>query len=135
MVHSVDSERVAKALNHEAKKQGKRLPILVQVNMSGEESKFGVAQSGVVELIRKIAVMENLQVRGLMTIPPYFQDPELARPLYRRLREIAKDVAALNIRGVAMNDLSMGMSHDFEMAVEEGATWVRIGTALFGERN
>lgn len=134
MVHSVDSVRIAKALDYEAQKQEKKLPVLIQINVGADERKFGVDAEEAVELVRQVASMAHLHVEGLMTIPPYFEDPERARPLYRRLREMGAAVASLQIPGAVMTHLSMGMSHDYEVAVEEGATWVRIGSAIFGER-
>jgi len=134
MVHSVDSSRIAEALDHEAKKQGKQLPVLIQVNVGADAHKFGIDTERAVMLVRQVAAMEHLSVEGLMTIPPYFEDSERTRPLYRRLREMSAEVASLQIPGAVMAHLSMGMSHDYEVAVEEGATWVRIGSAIFGER-
>lgn len=135
MVHSVDSIRIAQALDQEAKKQGKRLPVLIQVNVGADERKFGIDTERAVMLVRQVATMEYLSVEGLMTIPPYFEDPEGTRPLYRRLRGIGAAVTSLQIPGAVMTHLSMGMSHDYEVAVEEGATWVRIGSAIFGGRD
>ncbi len=133
-VHSVDSERVAWALDRAARKQGRRLPVLVQVNLSGEESKFGVEAGAALDLLRSIAGLANLAVEGLMTIPPYVDNPDKTRALYRGLRELRDEADALALAGVAMTHLSMGMSHDYPVAVEEGATLVRIGTAIFGQR-
>ena len=134
MVHSVDSLRVAQALNVEAGKQGKKLPVLVQVNISEEVSKSGVKSEETLDLIQSMAGMENLAVQGLMTMPPYAEDPEKSRWVFRRLREMRDRINQTGIPGVRMTHLSMGMSHDFETAVEEGATLIRIGTAIFGER-
>ncbi|MEK6775373.1 MAG: YggS family pyridoxal phosphate-dependent enzyme [bacterium] len=135
MVHSVDSLRVAQALNVEAGKQGKKLPVLVQVNISEEESKSGVKAQEALNLVKSVAAMENLTVQGLMTMPPYAEDPEKSRWVFRSLREMRDRIAEMDIQGVCMTHLSMGMSHDFETAVEEGATLIRIGTAIFGERD
>jgi len=134
MVHSVDSLRVATALNREAGKQEKLLPVLVQVNISGEARKSGVAVDRALELIEQVAGMTSLQLQGLMTIPPYAADPEAGRSIYRRLRELRDHVNAEGLSRTPLRHLSMGMSHDFEVAVEEGATMVRVGTLLFGER-
>lgn len=134
MVHSVDNLRVAQALDLEAGKQAKRLPVLVQVNISEEESKSGAKAEEAMNLVQSMAGMENLAVQGLMTIPPYSGDPEESRWVFRSLREMRDRIAEMDIQGVRMTHLSMGMSHDFETAVEEGATLVRIGTAIFGER-
>jgi len=133
-IHSVDSLRVAEALQREAEKKKKRLPVLIQVNIAGEERKSGVEAEGVLDLIQAISKMENLLVEGLMTIPPYDENPEETRPVYKRLREVWGEVKAIKLPRVNMQHLSMGMSHDFETAVEEGATLVRVGTAIFGER-
>jgi hypothetical protein len=133
-VHSLDSRRVARALDREAESQGKRITVMVQVNISGEESKFGVEPEETPELLREIAAMEHLAVEGLMTVPPFSDDPEASRPVYRRLRELRDRLAILEIPAVNLRHLSMGMSHDFDTAVEEGATLVRIGTGIFGER-
>jgi len=134
MVHSVDSLRVAEALDQEAGKQEKLLPVLVQVNLSGEASKSGVAADEALELIEEVAKMTHLQLQGMMTIPPYAADPEAGRPIYRGLRELRDHVNSEDLSGTPLHHLSMGMSHDFEVAVEEGATIVRVGTLLFGER-
>jgi pyridoxal phosphate enzyme (YggS family) len=134
LIHSVDSLRLAEALNREAEKRSKRVPLLLQVNISGEESKFGVAEDEVLDLMRSISGMEHLEVLGLMTIPPYSDDPEKGRSIYKRLREIREEMAVESLPRCRMRHLSMGMSHDYEVAVEEGATLVRIGTFLFGER-
>jgi pyridoxal phosphate enzyme (YggS family) len=133
-IHSVDSLRLAEALDREAGKQNRELPILIQVKLSGEESKYGLAPDALPELVRSVAAMKNLKFEGLMTIPPYADDPEKARPIYRRLCEMAEEIESWALPGVRTTRLSMGMSHDFETAVEEGATWVRIGSAIFGER-
>jgi hypothetical protein len=134
MIHSVDSVRLAEALDGESRRQGKVMPVLLQVNVSGEASKFGVGEAEVPGLVRALAGMENLSLQGLMTIPPYSEHPEDARPDYRRLRELRDGLAELGLPGMELPHLSMGMTQDFEVAVEEGATMVRIGTALFGTR-
>jgi len=134
MVHSVDSLRVAQALDREAGRRGKCLPVLVQVNISGETSKSGVAADEAPALLKAVAGMTQLRLEGLMTIPPYAMDPEAGRPVYRRLRELRDRVNAEGFVRLPLHHLSMGMSHDFEVAVEEGATMVRVGTLLFGER-
>jgi pyridoxal phosphate enzyme (YggS family) len=135
MIHSVDSLRVAQALELEAEKQGRQVPVLVQVNISDEKSKFGVKEQESGDLILAVSKMKHLDLKGLMTIPPLFEDPEASRPIYRRLREMRDEAAAWDLPRVDMKHLSMGMSHDFLTAVEEGATLVRIGTAIFGERD
>ncbi|MGA7686611.1 MAG: YggS family pyridoxal phosphate-dependent enzyme [Terriglobales bacterium] len=135
-VDSVDSVKLAEKLNAAAEKLGKILPVLIEINVGEEEAKSGVAM-GSGELGRILIEAEawkNLAVRGLMTVPPYSEDAERARPYFRRLREIREKIAARQVAGVSMDVLSMGMSHDFEIAIEEGSTCVRVGTAIFGER-
>lgn len=135
MIQSVDSLRLAEELNKQAKRLGTVVKILIQVNVSGEESKFGVSPQGVHSLISQISnKMENLSIQGLMTMPPYFHDPERTRPYFRALRELRDRIVSSEIRNVTLGELSMGISNDYEMAIEEGATIVRIGTAIFGER-
>jgi pyridoxal phosphate enzyme (YggS family) len=131
MIQSVDSIELAETLNGYAGKAGKIQRILLQVKLSDEESKYGIKKENIMSVIRRSEYMKNLKLEGLMTIPPYFDDPEKARPYFRKLREIKDEIEA---EGVALPELSMGMSNDFEVAIEEGATMVRIGTALFGER-
>ncbi len=134
LIHSVDSLKLAKSLNKEAAKLGKRQAVLVQVNISGEETKSGVAPDDTLELLREMAGLENISVRGLMTMPPFFDDPVKARPYFRQLRRLARQADRAGIAGISMAELSMGMTGDFEVAIEEGATLVRIGTAIFGSR-
>lgn len=135
MIQSVDSLRLAEELNKQAKRLGTVVKILIQVNVSGEESKFGVSPQGIHSLISQISnKMENLSIQGLMTMPPYFHDPERTRPYFRALRELRDRIVSSEIRNVTLGELSMGISNDYEMAIEEGATIVRIGTAIFGER-
>jgi hypothetical protein len=132
-IHSVDSLRLAQRLDKVAPSSG-RLPILLEVNLGEEPSKFGVRKEEVVELAENTGRLPSLELRGLMVIPPFFEDPNHARPFFRRLHELAATIALRNLPGVSMQELSMGMSHDFEVAIEEGATIVRIGTAIFGPR-
>ena len=108
--------------------------MLIQVNISGEATKSGTTETGAIQLVRECALLPNIKVQGLMTMPPFFDDPEAARPFFAELRRLAEVIAAENIAGVNMTELSMGMSGDFEAAVQEGATLVRVGTAIFGER-
>ena len=131
MIHSVDSLKLAQELQKRAAKQGKAIEVLLQVNLSGEETKSGVTPEGVQELAEAISEMPNLRLKGLMTMPPYFEDPEGARPYFQALRRIRDE---LQQRGLPVVELSMGMSADFEVAIEEGATLVRVGTAIFGQR-
>jgi len=133
-VDTVDSFRLAQKLEQAAVPGGGRLPLLLEVNMGGEESKAGVGESETAQLAEQISQLATLEIRGLMVIPPYFADPEQVRPYFRRLRELAQEIDARNIVNVSMRELSMGMSHDFEVAIEEGATIIRVGTAIFGQR-
>jgi len=134
LIHSVDSFKLAKALDKEARKAGKVQAILIQVNIAGEETKSGISETGALELVQQVSQLENLSIKGLMTMPPYFNAPEKVRPFFRRLRELRDRIAEMNLPQVSMDELSMGMTGDFEAAIEEGATLVRIGTAIFGER-
>ncbi len=131
MIHSVDSLKLSEELNREAEKLEKHQKILLQVKLSDEEAKHGVSHDSLSELIEKTITLTHLRIEGLMTMPPYFEDAEKARPYYRRLREIRD---SLEKGGVRLPELSMGMSNDYAIAIEEGATMVRVGTALFGER-
>ncbi len=133
-VHSVDSLRLAGELSRVAQQKEKVLPILLQVNLGRERTKFGALETQVFQILESISSFKGISVRGLMTMPPYFEDPEESRPHFRALRELAEAVAQRKIPGIWMEELSMGMSHDFEVAVEEGATLVRVGTAIFGAR-
>jgi PLP dependent protein len=136
-VDSVDSVHLAEKLNAAAEKLGRRVPVLIELNLGGEESKSGVApvSQEFGAILEAAARLDHLEFRGLMTIPPFTEDPEGARPYFRRLREIRDNIARRNLRGVGVDTLSMGMSHDFEVAIEEGSTCVRLGTAIFGERS
>lgn len=131
LIHSVDSLKLARELE---KRSAKPVDVLVEVHTTSEPSKTGVQPGEAAELIREIATLTNVRVRGLMTMGPFSDDPEDSRPSFRTLRELATEIGAARIPNVAMEQLSMGMTHDFEIAIEEGATIVRIGTAIFGER-
>jgi len=133
-VHSVDSLRLAQKLDQAAAPGGGRLPVLLEVNLGGEESKAGVGEEGIIPLAEQVSQLATLDLRGLMVIPPFFDDPEQVRPFFRRLRELAREIDARNMPNASMRELSMGMSHDFEVAVEEGSTIIRVGTAIFGAR-
>ncbi|MBI1740087.1 MAG: YggS family pyridoxal phosphate-dependent enzyme [Candidatus Koribacter versatilis] len=135
-VDSVDSSRLAEKLNAAARSASKTLPVLIEINVGGEEVKSGVAPGSeeLEHILREAPRWGNLTIRGLMTVPPYTEDSEGARPFFRQLREIHGQIAARRLPAVAMGVLSMGMSHDFEVAIEEGSTCVRLGTAIFGER-
>ena len=134
-VQSVDSVRLAERLDKVAAPGSTRLQVLIEVNLGGEESKAGVKESEVLPLVESLSRLETIEVRGLMAIPPFLEDAEQTRPYFRRLRELANEIAGKNLPGVTMQELSMGMSHDFEIAIEEGATMVRVGTAIFGARS
>jgi PLP dependent protein len=134
MIHSLDRMDLALELDRRAKAAGVVVPVLIEVNISGEETKRGVAGKDAMTLVRNAALLTNLSIRGLMTMPPWFDDPEKARPFFAALRELKDRVADAQIAGVEMRELSMGMSQDYQVAVEEGATIVRIGRSLFGER-
>lgn len=134
MVHSVDRLKLARELDKRSGAAGIKTNILVEVNVSGEETKSGVRQEDAIALVEQISVLENISVRGLMTMPPWFDNAEDARPYFIALRETRDRIIEANIPGVVMKELSMGMSGDYEVAVEEGATIVRVGTAIFGER-
>ncbi|MGD8923828.1 MAG: YggS family pyridoxal phosphate-dependent enzyme [Syntrophobacterales bacterium] len=134
LIQTVDSMKLAVELNRRAKPLGRVIPILIQLNLAGEETKGGVDRAESLSLVRQISELPHLQVRGLMTMPPFFNDPERARPYFRQLRELSQEIAAAGVPGVEMTEISMGMSGDFEAAIEEGATLVRVGTAIFGER-
>jgi pyridoxal phosphate enzyme (YggS family) len=134
MIHTVDSLKLARELDKQAAKVDKIQPILVQVNISGEETKSGIAADETMALITAISQMENLSLKGLMTMPPYFYQPEKVRPFFAALRKLRDQINAQHIPNVSMGELSMGMTGDFEVAIKEGATLVRIGTAIFGER-
>jgi len=135
-VDSVDSLGLARKLDTAAAKANRRLIVLIEINVGGEAAKSGVAldSAELEELLTAAADLQHLQFSGLMTIPPFTEDPEGARRYFRRLRELRDDIAARHLRGISMDVLSMGMSHDFEVAIEEGATCVRVGTGIFGER-
>ena len=136
LIHSVDSLRLAEEIQKEAVKKGVDIvPVLTEVNMAQEDSKDGIDASETEALVRAIAELPNLQVRGLMTIAPFVDDPEENRVHFQAMRNLRDQLKAKNIPGVEMTELSMGMTNDFEVAIEEGATMVRVGTAIFGERN
>jgi len=134
LIHSVDSLKLAKELDKFAGKIDKIQSILIQVNVAREDSKSGVYVEGTVQLLREISRLENISVKGLMTMPPYFNAPEKVRPFFAALRELRDQIIKEAIPNVSMDELSMGMTGDFEAAIEEGATMVRIGTAIFGGR-
>ncbi len=131
-IHSVDSLKLLQKLDGAAAAEGKRMPLLLEINVSGESSKFGLRPESVPEVLEHVGELESSQVVGVMTMPPLTADAERARQFFRRLRELRDEWSARF--NLPLAELSMGMSHDFEIAIEEGATWIRVGTALFGER-
>ena len=136
VIHSIDSIDLARRLDRLCIEVGKQsLPVLVQVDLGHEETKSGINEQELPRLAETVQQLEHLELIGLMTLPPFFDDPEQARPYFRRLRELRDELAAKGAFGERKGELSMGMTHDFEVAIEEGATMVRIGTAIFGERN
>jgi hypothetical protein len=134
LIHSVDNLELAAEIDRQAAKIGKAQDILIEVNIAGEASKAGMAVKGAPALVREAARLKNISIQGLMTMPPYSENPEESRPYFTVLRELAETIAKGNMPNVSMQELSMGMSGDFEVAVEEGATLVRVGTAIFGDR-
>lgn len=135
LIHSVDSYRLAEEINIQAKKKNIIVPILVEVNIAHEDSKFGISEEDAVQLVEEIAELENVRIKGLMTIAPYVENAEDNRLYFRKIKDLSVDIAAKNIDNVSMEILSMGMTGDYEVAIEEGATMVRVGTGIFGERN
>lgn len=135
LIHSVDSYRLAEEINIQAKKKNLVVPILVEVNIAEEESKFGITAEDAIALVEQIAELENVRIRGLMTIAPMVEDPEENRQYFRGIRQLSVDIKNKNIDNVSMDILSMGMTGDYTVAIEEGATMVRVGTGIFGARN
>jgi len=135
-VDSVDSLKLAEKLNVAAQKIGKKLAVLIELNLGGEEAKSGIApdKPELEQILEAAPQLEHLAIHGLMTIPPFTEDPQQARPYFRKLRELRDKIGARKLPGIKMDTLSMGMSHDFEVAIDEGSTCVRVGTAIFGER-
>ena len=134
LIHSVDSIKLATEIDLRAGQHGRRQAVLLQVNVAAEEAKSGAAEEGLIELARETMALPNVDLRGLMVIPPLAEHTEGSRPFYRRLRELAEELGAAGIPASSLQHLSMGMTGDFEVAVEEGATLVRVGTAIFGPR-
>ena len=135
LIHSVDSYRLAEQISQEAGKLGITAKILLEVNVAKEESKFGMMPEDVEEMAGQIAALPHLQIEGLMTIAPFVDDPEKNRPVFRKLYQLSVDIKKKNIDNVNMGVLSMGMTGDYQVAIEEGATMIRVGTGIFGERN
>ena len=135
LIHSVDTYRLAEEINIHAKKQNVIVPILVEVNIAHEESKFGISAEDAILLVEEISKLENIRIKGLMTIAPYVENPEDNRLYFRKIKQLSVDITNKNIDNVFMEILSMGMTGDYMVAIEEGATMVRVGTGIFGERN
>ena len=133
-IHSVDSLRLAEQIQKDCEKQGLTANILIEVNIAGEETKFGLKPEETERVIREIATYPNVRVRGLMTIAPFVENPEENRVHFRNLHKLLVDINSKNIDNISMSELSMGMSGDYEVAIEEGATYVRVGTGIFGSR-
>ncbi|MDD6505612.1 MAG: YggS family pyridoxal phosphate-dependent enzyme [Lachnospiraceae bacterium] len=135
LIHSVDSLKLAEEIQKQAIKKDVHVPILVEVNIAGEESKFGISKEEAMELVRQISSLDHLQIKGLMTIAPFVDNAEDNRLYFRGIRQLSVDIANQNIDNVCMDILSMGMTGDYAVAIEEGATMVRVGTGIFGARN
>jgi len=131
MIHSLDSISLAEELNRRAEKEGRTMNAMIEVNLSGEATKFGAEEARVFDIARRVLNLSHLSLVGLMTMPPYFDSPDMSRPYFIQLRELKERMGK---EGIPVKELSMGMSNDFEVAIEEGATYVRVGTAIFGER-
>lgn len=134
LIHSVDSLRLAQEIQKEAEKKQVQADILVEVNVAGEESKFGGSLEDTLQLVQEIALLPSVHIKGLMTVAPYVQNPEENRRIFRNLKQLAVDIERESIDNVSMNVLSMGMTGDYQVAVEEGAAYVRVGTGIFGDR-
>ena len=134
LIHSVDSLKLAKEIEKQAEKANRIVDILIEVNIAEEESKFGLAKEEVLALIKEISLFPHIRIKGLMTIAPYVENPEDNRLYFRQIKQLSVDIDSQNIDNVSMNILSMGMSGDYMVAIEEGATMIRVGTSIFGER-
>ena len=135
LIHSVDSLRLANQIETEFAKKNEIANILIEVNMANEESKFGITSETTEQLVREISKLEHVRIKGLMTIAPYTDNPETNREYFRNMKKLSVDITEKNIDNVSMNVLSMGMTGDYQVAIEEGATMIRVGTGIFGERN
>lgn len=135
LIHSVDSLRLAETIHQEGEKHQRIIPILIEVNVAGEDTKFGVSPEETIPLIEAVSRLSYVKICGLMTIAPFVENPEENRPVFARLKQLSVDINAKNMNNVYMDILSMGMTNDYEVAVEEGATMVRVGTGIFGERD
>ena len=135
LIHSVDSYKLACEIEKQAAKQNCIMDILIEVNIAEEESKFGLAEEEVLHLVKEVSKLPHVRIQGLMTVAPYVVDSEENRPFFRKIKQLSVDIDNQNIDNVSMNILSMGMTGDYMVAIEEGATMVRVGTGIFGERN
>lgn len=135
MIHSVDTLRLAQTIEQEAEKKNVRMPVLIEVNVAGEESKFGLKMEEVLPFLQEVAQYPHIEVKGLMTIAPFVENPEDNREVFRKLKKLSVDINGKNINNITMSVLSMGMTGDYEVAVQEGATMVRVGTGIFGARD
>lgn len=135
LIHSVDSLRLGIAINEEAVKKNVIMPVLIEVNVANEDTKYGVRAEELYDLVKELSRLSNVRIEGLMTIAPFVENPEDNRVHFRKLRQLSVDIGSKNIDNVHMKILSMGMTNDYEVAIEEGATMVRVGTGIFGERN
>ena len=135
LIHSVDSYKLACEIEKQAAKHDCIMDILIEVNIAEEESKFGLAEKEVMDLIKQVSLLPHIRIKGLMTVAPYVVDSEENRPFFRKIKQLSVDIDNQNIDNVSMNILSMGMTGDYMVAIEEGATMVRVGTGIFGERD
>jgi hypothetical protein len=135
LIHSVDSVHLAEEIQRQAQKKGVTVPILIEVNIAEEASKFGIHKEDTIAMVREIAALDHLKIKGLMTIAPFVENPEDNRLYFREIKQLSVDIKNQNIDNVDMDVLSMGMTGDYMVAIEEGATLVRVGTGIFGERN
>ena len=135
LIHSVDTYRLAEEINIQAKKIKRIVPILIEVNAAGETTKFGIPAEETLQLVTEISKLDSVSIKGLMTIAPFVENPEDNRVYFQKIKELSVDIAAKNIDNVSMDILSMGMTGDYTVAIEEGATIVRVGTGIFGARN
>lgn len=135
MIHSVESEKLANEINKQALKCNRVIPVLIEVNIGNEESKFGVKPEECIDFIEKISSLPGIAIKGLMTVAPFTDNPEDNRDYFRQMKQLSVDIMQKNIDNIEMSVLSMGMTGDYQVAIEEGATYVRVGTGIFGERN
>ena len=135
MIHSVDNRKLADEIEKQFSKTDQKIDVLIEVNMAGEDTKFGITPEAAPDFVKEISILPHLNIRGLMTIAPYTENPESNRIFFRGLRELKNRINEMEIPGVNMDTLSMGMTGDYQVAIEEGATFVRVGTGIFGERD